>query len=96
LPEVSVAFTVTTTEDVTVCVITTVESCSVVEGRVEFVQCTEEIPMGSALSTVVTAVPVTVGREMRLVWFQPRELETLPGAVSSVHECTGHWRWWWH
>lgn len=40
--------------------------------------------MGSALSMVVIAVPVNVGRKDTLVWFQPRELETLPGAVGSV------------
>lgn len=84
LLEVRVAFTVTTAEEVTVSVITVVKSLSVVEGRVEFVQNTEEVPMGSALSMVVMTVPVNVGREVKLVWFQPRELEILPGAVGSV------------
>jgi hypothetical protein len=84
MPEVSVALTVTTAEEVTVSVTTVVESFSVFEGRVEFVHCTEEVPMGSALSMVVTAVPVNVGREIALVPFQPRELDVLPGAAGLV------------
>jgi hypothetical protein len=63
-PEVTVAFTVIVAEEVTVRVMTLVESCSEAEVQVEFVQRTEDVPMGSAVSMVVPAVTVSVGREV--------------------------------
>ena len=56
-----------------------VESCSEAEVQVEFDQWGDVVPMGSALSMVVPAVPVMVGREVNMVWFQLRVLEMLPG-----------------
>lgn len=65
---------------------TLVQSPSVVELRVEFVQWMDEVPMGSAVSMVVPAVSVRVGSEVTVVWFHPRELEKLPGAALGVGE----------
>ena len=78
--------TVTTAEEVTVSVTTVVTSCSVLEGRVEFVQ-GMEVPMGSALSMVVPAVPVDVGREVRLVLVKGRLDVAIPKPVEEDKPC---------
>jgi hypothetical protein len=76
--------TVTTADEVTVSVITLVQSSSAVELWVEFVQRMDEVPMGSVVSMVVPAVPVRVGSEVTVVWFQLRELEKFPGTAVAV------------
>jgi hypothetical protein len=75
---------VTIAEDVTVRVRKLVESSSVVEVRVELTQGADVVPMGSTDPMVVPAVPVSVGREPDMVWFQPSDAEKLPGAVRAV------------
>lgn len=57
-----------------------VEPPEVALGRVEFVHRRDDVPMGSAPSTVVPAVPDRVGRGMTVVRFQPAEVDPLPGA----------------
>jgi hypothetical protein len=82
--EVTVAFTVTDTEDVTGTVRKLVESSSMVEVRVELPQGADVVPMGSTDSMVGPAVPVSVGRELDMVWFQPSDVEKLPGVVRAA------------
>ena len=74
----------TVAEDVTVRVRKLVESSSMVEVRVELPQGADVVPMGSTDSMVVPAVPVSVGREPDMVWFQPIDVEKLPGVVRAV------------
>lgn len=81
---VVVALTGTIAEEVTVRVMTLVQSSSAVELRVELVQRTDDVPKGSAVSMVVPAVPDRVGSEVTVVWFQPMELEKLLGAAMEV------------
>lgn len=57
-----------------------VEPSNVALGRVEFVHRRDDVPMGSAPSTVVPAVPDRVGRGTTVVRFQPAEVDALPGA----------------
>ena len=62
---------------------TVVTSCSVLEGRVEFVQ-GMEVPMGSALSMVL---PVDVGREAKLVLVKARLGVAVPKPVEDGEPC---------
>lgn len=67
-----------------------VESSSAVVARVELCQAADDVPMGSTDSMVVPAVPVKVGREADMVWFQPSDVEELPGEIRAV-EVGGPW-----
>jgi hypothetical protein len=81
--EVTETPTVATAEDVNVTVTTTVESDSMVDVTVEFSR-GRDVLTGLAVPMVISAVPVSVGRVLGMLLFQPAELEILLPGPSPV------------